>query len=204
MRSIAMPHMTAVDSVADLPSKARIDAAATMTETPSTTRRRRMAKKSSVSNATLKLELWDDEGNLEFAAHGSSAAMDSLDDKDELVRALQRCRCDHLNITPPSVLLNWDVTREECLNVVGKDLPCLEENKDEKKYAVLKEPMGSQGQGIYFVSSAEEIYNIVERHHKRAAEQPELLDTLIEAKGRIPSWGESSCLSLLILVLLMR
>lgn len=189
MQSIALPGMRQVDNPGDLPSMSfQSDTAA---ETPSTNRRRtRIARPSGI--ATLKLEIWNDENVLQFAAHGNSSAMDSLEDKDELVRAFQRCRCDHLNITPPSVLLNWDVTHEECLNVVGDELPSLEENKDEKKYAVLKEPMGSQGQGIHFVSSAEEIFDVVERQHKRALEERELLNRLIEAKGRIPSWGESS------------
>ena len=131
-----------------------------------------------------------ESGLVDFAVHGTSAALDGLEDKDELVRTLQRCRCDGLNISPPSVLISWDVTHEECLNVVGKELPKLEQNKSTNMYAVLKEPMGSQGKGIYFVDDAEQIHKIIDEHRQRALTEPDYLDKLIEVKGRIPSWGE--------------
>ena len=45
------------------------------------------------------------------AFHCISQAFDGLDDKDELARTLKRCRCEDLNISPPSQLINWDVTK---------------------------------------------------------------------------------------------
>ena len=131
---------------------------------------------------------------------GSSTALDGLEDKDEMVRSLQRCKCNF--VSPPSVLLSWDATRDECVNVVGKDLPRLssatsssstaeEDDVDysRKPFAVLKEPMGTQGQGIFFVSTAEEIHTTIQQHYQKAVDAPDFLDSLIASKGRIPSWG---------------
>lgn len=196
MKSIAAEGMTQADTPLDLPSeklpKAPADEGVT-SPTPATpaTRRRRIAAKKFKGPSTLKIEIINPEtGLLEYAVHGTSAALDGMEDKDELVRTLQRCRCDNLNLSPPAILLSWDVTSGECINVVGKNLPVLEENTSEKKYAVLKEPMGSQGKGIYFVSSAEEIHKIIDEHRLRALNEPDFLDNLIAVKGRIPSWGK--------------
>eukprot|EP00339_Tiarina_fusa_P028620 CAMPEP_0117020124 /NCGR_PEP_ID=MMETSP0472-20121206/15338_1 /TAXON_ID=693140 ORGANISM="Tiarina fusus, Strain LIS" /NCGR_SAMPLE_ID=MMETSP0472 /ASSEMBLY_ACC=CAM_ASM_000603 /LENGTH=126 /DNA_ID=CAMNT_0004725247 /DNA_START=16 /DNA_END=396 /DNA_ORIENTATION=+ len=101
---------------------------------------------------------------------------------------MQRCRCENLELSPPSRLINWDVTKEECMNLVGESLPSLLGNKNKEKVAVLKEPMGSSGTGVFFVSNAHEIHEIIEEHRKRAQNEPDFLDNLIAAKGRIPSW----------------
>lgn len=197
MTNTANSHMTEVDSMVDLPSS--IEAAKQIVEadssemTPSTpiTRRRRQKRSKALFPATLKFEISDPEtGNVDYAVHGTSAALDGLEDKDELVRTMQRCRCDHLFLSPPSVLINWDVSHEECTNVVGKELPKLEENTNTEVYAVLKEPMGSQGKGIYFVKNVEEIHEVIDDHRNRAQAEPDFLDNLIAKKGRIPSWGK--------------
>eukprot|EP00536_Pseudo-nitzschia_multiseries_P002550 jgi/Psemu1/183748/e_gw1.34.134.1 len=124
------------------------------------------------------------------AFHCTSQAFDGLDDKDELTRTLKRCRCDDLDLLPPSQLINWDVTKEECLNLVGDSLPCLptESTDDSKRIAVLKEPMGSRGTGVFFVRDANEIHSIIEEHRQRAVSEAGFLDNLIAEKGRIPSW----------------
>lgn len=121
--------------------------------------------------------------------HGTSEAFDGLEDKDEFVRTLQRCRCEHLELSPPSVLINWDVSAQECKNLVGESMPTLLGNETTEKVGVLKEPMGRSGAGVFFVHDAEEIYELMDRNRKRAAEEPGLLDELIAEKGRIPSWG---------------
>lgn len=186
MEALAKPGMTKVPSPAELPSQQRPDLTPV---TPATRRRRNATKK---VPTMLKIEILDESGNLECVSHGTCWSLDGVDDKDELVRTMQRCRCDHLNLSPPSVLLNWDVTHDECINVVGEQLPTLETNTSDPKFAVLKEPMGSQGQGIYFVKTADEILEIVQDHRKRASEDPNFLDDLIEKKGRIPSFGKQT------------
>lgn len=124
------------------------------------------------------------------AFHCTSQAFDGLDDKDELARTLNRCRCEELDLSPPSQLINWDVTKEECLNLVGDSLPCLSKQiKDGfTPIAVLKEPMGSRGTGVFFVRDADEIHSIIEEHRQRAISEEGFLDKLIAEKGRIPSW----------------
>lgn len=205
--AIATDDMTELEKSTDLPSAKKIaeDGAANGQPAPppapsvplnfratSTRRRQRQAKERRAGvPATLRLEKINaTTGDIEIAVHGSSAALDSLEDKDELVRTIQRCRCEHLNISPPSVLISWDVSEDECKRVLGDSLPVLPANKD-SVYAVLKEPLGSQGEGVFFVKDAAEIHKIVQEHRQRAQKEPGLLDQLIAAKGRIPSWGKS-------------
>jgi hypothetical protein len=184
-----------VEQPADLPT-AKIAAAVAAdpnAATPSTPSARRRRRNKAPGLITLRLEIPDANGEIIEAVHASSEAFDGLEDKDELVRTLQRCRCEHLELSPPSRLLNWDVTKEECMNLVGDSLPGLLENADDpgvEPVAVLKEPMGSSGTGIFFVKNATEIHDIIEEHRKRAVDDPEFLDNLIAAKGRIPSWGK--------------
>lgn len=178
--------------VSGLPTAALVgesqgDAAPTAA-TPSRRRRKKLA-----SACPLRIEVIDEEGRLICASHASSEAFDGLEDKDEMFRTLQRCRCDHLELSPPSRLINWDVTKDECHNVVGEKMPTLAGNTGTKEtVAVLKEPMGSQGQGIYFVRNAQEIHEIIDEHKKEAMARPNFLDELIASKGRIPSWGKSN------------
>ena len=164
----------------------------------------RRRARSAQGRASLRLEVIDTTtGRIALAVHGTSACFEGLGDKDELVRTMQRCRCDHLHLSPPSILIQWDVTQEECYNVVGRTLPRTSNggsNGDSdgahgsntsasSMFAVLKEPMGSQGKGIFFVQNAEEIHQIIDENHRRASEDPDLLENLIADKGRIPSWG---------------
>jgi len=196
-----------IDSMMELESPSKMTSCkilqteASVINTPSTSRHRRKkfpSTKAPSSEPQLSTVISLDvlEANTSkfiFAAHGTSFAFDGVDDKDELVRTLQRCRCDHLNISPPSLLLRWDLTREECTNLVGDTLPILPGNT--KNVAVLKEPFGASGRGIHFVSSHEDIYNIIESHRKKndtaASDETGLsvLDKIIAQKGRIPFWG---------------
>ena len=159
---------------------------------PAATPSRRRRKKTPTT-CPLRIEIKSAGGSLLRASHGSSEAFDGLEDKDELFRTLQRCRCDHLELSPPSRLINWDVTKDECRNVVGDEMPVLGgTRKSDETVAVLKEPMGSRGTGIFFVRSAEEIHEIIDKHKKQAMSKPNFLDDLIASKGRIPCWGKST------------
>lgn len=44
--------------------------------------------------------------------------------------------------------------------LVGNSLPVLNTNTNAEKVAVLKDPMGSSGTGVFFVSNAEEIHEV--------------------------------------------
>lgn len=179
-----------VDEASNLPS-AKQQAAREETASPRRSRRaaRHARHKAHQGRTSMRLEIVEDStGKIISAVHGTSACLDGLGDKDELVRTFQRCRCEHLELSPPSILIQWDVTKEECGNLTGAKLPRLDSVDPKSSVAVLKEPMGSQGRGIYFVRSADEIHQIIDDNHRRVSQDPGLLEDLIAAKGRIPSW----------------
>lgn len=189
-------HFSVVESLSDLPTRklemamgGRTNPQEDSTGAPSTPSVRRRRKKLP-GPCTLRLEVYNPNGVILDAVHGSSEAFDGLEDKDELLRTLQRCRCEHLGFSPPSRLLNWDVTKEECFNLVGDSLPTLPGNGNLESVAVLKEPMGRSGTGVFFVRNPQEIHEIIEAHRKQAVEEEGVLDKLIATKGRIPSWGK--------------
>jgi len=132
---------------------------------------------------------------LKSCHHGISSALDGLEDKDELVRTFQRCRIDHLGYAPPSQLIQWDITLAECQKRITK-LPSLQQEEldkntndddDEVVVAVLKEPLSSQGKGIHFVTSVQEIFDVME-NHRNMKSSDDFLDEVMETKGRIPCW----------------
>jgi len=186
----------------DLPSTTLLPPRTTAVATPS---RRSRANKKKTRTSTMSLDVISTtttttkngdnkagEGDgvvLKSSHHGISAALDGLEDKDELVRTLQRCRIDHLGYAPPSQLIRWDITLSECQKMIT-ELPLLQTqdtNTDNStSFAVLKEPLSSQGKGIHFVSSTQEIYSIMENHRKNSSS--DYLDEVIETKGRIPCW----------------
>lgn len=87
---------------------------------PTTTRSRSTGrrKKGPSGPCSLQIEIQNlESGEIIDAIHGTSEAFDGLEDKDELVRTTQRCRCEQLELTPPSRLITWDSTKEECKNV---------------------------------------------------------------------------------------
>ncbi len=55
--------------------------------------------------------------------------------------------------------------------------------------AVLKEPMGSSGEGIYFCQTIQQVYQQMERHKNLASEDGDYLDNIMNIKGRMPAWG---------------
>ena len=196
-------NMKAVDAETDLPSAQRF-AVPSVAASPGmdrsshrrARRNRQTRQRVHQGRASLRIEVVDNSNEtsdqqLLLAAHGISACFDGLGDKDELVRTFQRCRCENANLAPPSLLIQWDVSEEECRNIIGHDLPRLKGSDPESSVAVLKEPMGSRGQGIYFIRTAAEIHKIIDEHHQHASQEPEVLEKLIAAKGRIPSWGKS-------------
>uniref|UniRef100_A0A7S3P6Q6 Tubulin--tyrosine ligase n=1 Tax=Amphora coffeiformis TaxID=265554 RepID=A0A7S3P6Q6_9STRA len=197
MNAVKTEDMHAADDAAALPlaqqQSTTAAAAAMMTPTSRAGRRRTQQQRNKTDvPATLRIEVVERTSGrgvvVVVAWHGTSSAFDGLEDKDALVRTIQRCRVPESQISPASVLITWDVSLEECRNVIGKRLPTLASNTEERPFAVLKEPMGSQGKGIYFVRDVDEIHQIVDQHHQRARAEPDVLDALIASKNRIPSW----------------
>ena len=122
------------------------------------------------------------EYSLLYMAQGTSFALDCVSDKDDLVRTLQTCNCDYL--APPSLLIDWDVTEEFLKKEIR--LPGLQ--VDLAQVAVLKTPLGSGGDGVYFVSSIEEIAVLVKENYNRAVKERGFLESIQLSLGRIPSW----------------
>jgi hypothetical protein len=61
---------------------------------------------------------------------------------------------------------------------------------DKHAVAVLKTPLGSRGEGVYFISHTEELLQHVRENYIRAVEegQGKFLLQIHDCKGRIPSW----------------
>mmetsp|Transcript_7526 Transcript_7526/g.11483 ORF Transcript_7526/g.11483 Transcript_7526/m.11483 type:complete len:425 (+) Transcript_7526:114-1388(+) len=148
-------------------------------------------KKKKLRNFTFLLDVVQTTDKaIHCCYHGISGALDGLEDKDELVRTFQRCRIEHLEYTPPSLLLRWDTTLQECQLIVKDQLPMLQQNTNENgnssttPFAVLKEPLSTKGEGIHFVRNVQEIYDILEQHKNN----DDALTEMMDIKGRIPSW----------------
>eukprot|EP00544_Gedaniella_sp_CCMP2646_P012753 CAMPEP_0202489372 /NCGR_PEP_ID=MMETSP1361-20130828/7119_1 /ASSEMBLY_ACC=CAM_ASM_000849 /TAXON_ID=210615 /ORGANISM="Staurosira complex sp., Strain CCMP2646" /LENGTH=421 /DNA_ID=CAMNT_0049119103 /DNA_START=57 /DNA_END=1322 /DNA_ORIENTATION=- len=162
----------------------KIQANTQVTATPNIQHRRTTMKKGP-SPCILRLEeCFVENDALQVALHGTSAALDGLEDKDELVRTMQRCRCEQLQMCPPSLLIKWDMSRDELTNY----LPSLPSMSKDHTMAVLKEPMGSSGEGIYFCQTIQQVYQQMERHKNLALEDGDYLDNIMNTKGRMPAW----------------
>lgn len=120
-----MSIITRVDSAQDLPS-GKLASVATLAAAShpnnSRTSRRRNQKNNIATtdaNCTLRVEIISNTNMhndnsrpwILRAFHCTSQAFDGLDDKDELARTLKRCRCEDMEISPSSQLINWDVTK---------------------------------------------------------------------------------------------
>ena len=120
--------MTRVDTAEDLPSGKLASvaklAAASHPNTSRSSRRRNQKNNTAITDANCilrvdvisntKLQKSDTRPWILKAFHCTSQAFDGLDDKDELARTLKRCRCEDMEISPPSQLINWDVTKVSC------------------------------------------------------------------------------------------
>ena len=116
--------ITRVDTAQDLPSGklAPLAALAVASNPNKNTGRRRHQKNNTATtdaHCTLRVEIVSNANTnnnksrqlIVTAFHCTSQAFDGLDDKDELARTLKRCRCEDLDLSPPSQLINWDVTK---------------------------------------------------------------------------------------------
>ena len=138
------------------------------------------------------------------AIHGTSTVLKNLEDKDVLCRTLIKWNCEHL--CPPTILLPWDVCDEQKWKVFcGQIQTCLPhvfnstyDHNSSSRYndfkqmpapcAVLKTPLGSRGEGIYFVNTLQEIYDKAEKNKQNALAEKGFLKWIQKSKGRIPSW----------------
>jgi len=131
---------------------------------------------------TLRIELASSiNSDIFFCYYGTSQAMEGLADKDEFVRTLSNFNCEYLS--PPSLLIDWDVSESYCL-AIKIPTTCHDNN-----VAVLKTPLGSRGEGVFFISCGEEIVHYVQQNYIRAMEEKgNFLQDVYQSKGRYPSW----------------
>jgi len=131
---------------------------------------------------TLRIELASSINSDIFSCYyGTSQAMEGLADKDEFVRTLSNFNCEYLS--PPSLLIDWDASESYCLAI---KFPT---TRHDNNVAVLKTPLGSRGEGVFFISCVEEIVHYVQQNYIRAMEERgNFLKDVYQSKGRFPSW----------------
>ena len=157
-----------------------------------------------------------------LSSHGILPILDDLDDKDSLVRTIhnkkqianihasnqqrkQHCfkrSDDFYDFHPKSILLDWDISSEDCAKRIQPMFPylcrefstkteiMLASSSSSSSVAILKTPLGSRGEGVFFVSTFSEVYDLIQSHQQRAKQETGFLDMLYCWKGRIPSWGK--------------
>lgn len=148
--------------------------------------------------STLRAEISEIIGDntsirVKMVVLGSSAALEGLSDKDEFVRTLMSNGAEYS--IPPSILIDWDATEETISKItfpvcdISKDNSA-KKNTDSAIVSVLKTPLGSRGEGVFFVSTHEEIVLKVKSNYERAIAEGngKFIKDIKESKGRIPAW----------------
>lgn len=124
--------------------------------------------------------------------HGTSWALNGLEDKDVMVRTFEEIESTQ-DFIPPSILLPWDCTEQnnDVWAELCSDPQCHWPHLNKlASFAVLKQPLGSRGDGIYFVKGIEQVREIVETHRVQALRDIPFLESIRAQKGgRMPSWG---------------
>ena len=142
-------------------------------------------------------DLQVEKSTVEKIVLGTSTALDGLSDKDQFVDVMERCGAGFA--IPPSILINWDATYEEIKEI---EFPTCEDCKicdstsqdSDIIFSVLKTPLGSRGEGVFFVSTHDEIWEKVHSNYLRALSEGngKFIEEMQLTKGRIPSWVLSS------------
>ena len=111
----------------------------------------------------------------------TSPCFEFLDPKDALYRHLSQAQAS--DVMPHTALISHD-----CDDI--SDIPNLQQfTSPEKNFALLKAPLGSGGDSLYFVSSASDVLSIIRAHHQKAVETPGFIDGLLTQHGSVPSWS---------------
>jgi hypothetical protein len=110
-----------------------------------------------------------------IAVWATSPALEFLDAKDSLFETLSSVGVG--DTMPTTKILSW--TCANC-DEVG-ELPTVP--------ALLKAPLGSAGDCLYFVHSPADVLCVVLNHKHRAESVPNFIDGLIKQYGKVPSWS---------------
>jgi hypothetical protein len=133
--------------------------------------------------ATISLD--DRKGNNVRCVSG---ALDLLDNKDTFVETLKSSGLSYLS--PPSTLIKWD--EENITNdMFPVTIPSAVSNvssTSSKPAWVLKTALGSQGMGIYFVQSIEDVEKHILVEARNARQYDGFLNEIQQKYGRLPHW----------------
>jgi hypothetical protein len=110
-----------------------------------------------------------------LAIWATSPAFEYLDPKDALFEAFDSVGV--ADVMPRTRLLPWTCGS---IDEVG-ELPTVP--------ALLKAPLGSAGDCLYFVQSAEDVVCVARNHKQRAEAAPNFVEGLVEKYGKVPSWS---------------
>lgn len=134
------------------------------------------------SYALFRIEMsLNNNSKRSFSIWASSQAFSIVDSKDSLYRKLNEYGISYL--MPSTTLLPWDLDSID-------DIRKLMNDEDfATSQLVLKSAIGSGGSGIYFVSSEQDVLNVIRNHAKKAKLYEGFIDNLITWYGNVPSWS---------------
>ena len=111
---------------------------------------------------------------------GNSVVLNTVADKDTLVSTLAKYSFstqDLLYYIPESILIPFDVlaTNFSAPLPALPSVPCL-----------LKMPMGSSGDGVYYISTPSELLPIIQQNYQAAIAEKGFLESLVQSRGTVP------------------
>ena len=125
------------------------------------------------SYALFRAEVTHNE-RLSSIAWCTSTTFGFLDPKDSLYYYLRCAGAGHC--MPVTQLIPWDGS--------GDDI-----NIPPNSKMLLKAALGSGGDSLYFVTSAEQVLHVMQSHAAKAQNTPDFNDTLASLYGKVPSWS---------------
>ena len=105
---------------------------------------------------------------------GDSLLLEGLEDKDVFAYTMNKYAMDKI---PYTLLLPYDA-----------HLNAKEQVKLPSTPAVLKQPLGCCGEGVFFVYSTEDVLKKVAEDYERATKEKGFLEEIMRSKQRIPMW----------------
>jgi hypothetical protein len=143
--------------------------------------RRVFCKQKEISESVMRLDrpstanfLFSDGNRLVL---GDSLVLEGLEDKDVFVTTMSKYSSDKI---PPSTLLPYDMHLSDEKKKAALVLPSTP--------AVLKQPLGCCGHGVFFVSTVDEVLSKVKGNYARAQAEKGFMELIVRTKKRIPEW----------------
>ena len=140
--------------------------------------RKNLCKELSIDSSCLRLQR-PSTANFVFAGGkrlvlGDSLLLEGLEDKDVFAYTMNKYAADKI---PYTLLLPYDA------HLTGKEQVVLPSTP-----AVLKQPLGCCGEGVFFVYSPDDVLKKVAEDYERATKEKGFLAEIMRSKQRIPMW----------------